>query len=89
MSLENTKEVAYKFWLDAKVKNKDITIQEVMVDYANQDFAEPDWIEKELDKTTDEFKKAIENFIIKGIRMYGKQIRKMTIRNEKIVFRNK
>lgn len=85
--MENTKENALKFYMDHDKPGK--TVQEIMVDYANQDFGDPDWIEKELDKYTDEFKAAIENFIIKGIRMYGKQIRKMTIRNEHIVFKNK
>lgn len=31
--MENTKEVAYKFWLDLRDKNKNITFQEIMVEY--------------------------------------------------------
>jgi hypothetical protein len=85
--MENTKENALKFFIDNDKPGK--TVQEIMVEYANQDFNDPDWIEKELEKCTDEFKAAMENFIIKGIRMYGKQIRRMTIRNENIVFKNK
>jgi Pyruvate/2-oxoacid:ferredoxin oxidoreductase gamma subunit len=78
MNLENTKEVAFKFWLDAKAKNKDITIQEVMVDYANQDFKNEEE-EKKIDEYCKDLEKSMTRFFDIGVRMYAKKIKKEVI----------